>query len=549
MADCVRCQPSHHCQLRTGPRFAAITHAVYTGARILLLFGGMMVPKHCYAAVIAASLILISAFPAHAQDAHGSIAVGHTADGESVAYGFAWNHVTKEEAREAALNACRAGGGADCVERAWFQNGCGALAIDQYGNGGAKGAMTQDQAEARALQTCEARGGSGCAVVGSQCASPGREAGTWSGREHVLAAPATDADEQRAEEGTKAAEAQAESLTREQRIHAQRGLAALGFDAGPADGIFGPRTKSAIWEWQRAKGLEASGNLTSEQAEALGAVGKETNARIDQPDFESEPAGEKTREEGVPEASDTHNVVLHFPRCNELDILDASDPGCWMEIVNSQDCDIFVSRLFLYDDNAYTHHKSQFSWSGHCQHNAAHGQGTLEHNDQYGATTRWSGEFVEGKMQDQWVRVWRSSDLHEVTDEGLFVNGLKHGRWVETYRWPEGDENTQEGLYVEGLRHGRWIETYRWPSGGEETKEGLYKYGEKHGRWVRHKRPGSLPKVSEETTEGSYINGRLDGLWVEHFYRFDGGGRIQRYECHDAGYLGDCKSLGSQRYK
>lgn len=112
---------------------------------------------------------LVVAGPARTQDvAYGAIAIGQTAYGESVAYGFAWNYIAKDEATEAALNACRVGGGTNCAERAWFQNGCGALALDQYGSGQAKSAMTQDQAEARAVQTCEARGGSGCAVVGSQ---------------------------------------------------------------------------------------------------------------------------------------------------------------------------------------------------------------------------------------------------------------------------------------------------------------------------------------------------------------------------------------------
>ncbi len=131
---------------------------------------------------------LMVASPAGAENAHGSIAVGNTAYGESITYGFAWNYATRDDATEAALNACRTSGGTDCAERAWFQNGCGALAVDQYGAGGAKGAMTQDQAEVGAMRTCEASGGSGCSVVGSQCASPGGEPGTWSGSEHVVAA-------------------------------------------------------------------------------------------------------------------------------------------------------------------------------------------------------------------------------------------------------------------------------------------------------------------------------------------------------------------------
>ena len=46
----------------------------------------------------------------------------------------------------------------------------------------------------------------------------------------------------------------------------------LGFEAGPADGMFGRRTRSAIWEWQQAKGLEATGYLTADEAETFSSV-------------------------------------------------------------------------------------------------------------------------------------------------------------------------------------------------------------------------------------------------------------------------------------
>ena len=222
---------------------------------------------------------LVEVDPARAQDTtHGSIAVGLDAYGEFVAYGFAWNYIAKDEAIAAALNACRAGGGTNCVKRVWFQNGCGALVLDQYGGGQARSAMTQAQAEARALQLCEANGGSGCTVVGSQCASSGGKASRWSGSERVHAAIESDADNQRAEAQKKAVGAREESLSREQRSQVQRGLVALGFDPGPADGLFGPKTRAAIWDWQSAKGLEASGYLTREEAEALGAISQKTEA-------------------------------------------------------------------------------------------------------------------------------------------------------------------------------------------------------------------------------------------------------------------------------
>ena len=66
------------------------------------------------------------------------------------------------------------------------------------------------------------------------------------------------------------------SLAREAKVLVQRGLGDLKFDAGPADGLFGNKTRGAIKAWQRAKGFRATGYLTAEQAEALTAVGEES---------------------------------------------------------------------------------------------------------------------------------------------------------------------------------------------------------------------------------------------------------------------------------
>ena len=222
------------------------------------------------AAVVATALFL--AVPARAQDAHGAIAFG-----EAVAYGFTWNYAAGDEAKEAAMSACLAGGGTDCAVLAWWWNGCGALALDRYGTAAGSSGMSREHAEARALRNCEAKGRSGCAVVGSQCTSPGGQAGTYSGSETVLAAPEEPdgGTAGRTAGGDRPAETAAprdEALTRAQRIRVQRGLTVLGFEAGPADGMFGRRTRSAIWEWQQAKGLAATGYLTADEAETFSSV-------------------------------------------------------------------------------------------------------------------------------------------------------------------------------------------------------------------------------------------------------------------------------------
>ena len=65
---------------------------------------------------------------------------------------------------------------------------------------------------------------------------------------------------------------QALSLTHEERMLVQQGLLALGFDAGVADGMFGPRARAAIRAFQKDKGLPETEYLTREQADALMAL-------------------------------------------------------------------------------------------------------------------------------------------------------------------------------------------------------------------------------------------------------------------------------------
>ena len=57
------------------------------------------------------------------------------------------------------------------------------------------------------------------------------------------------------------------------RVQVQRGLAHVGFDPGPADGVFGRRIRGAIASYQRDKGLPATGYLTAELGDALIALG------------------------------------------------------------------------------------------------------------------------------------------------------------------------------------------------------------------------------------------------------------------------------------
>lgn len=58
-------------------------------------------------------------------------------------------------------------------------------------------------------------------------------------------------------------------LSRDQRIGAQRALAAAGFDPGGIDGIVGAGTRRALRAWQQANGLIPDGHLTAALADRL----------------------------------------------------------------------------------------------------------------------------------------------------------------------------------------------------------------------------------------------------------------------------------------
>ena len=63
-------------------------------------------------------------------------------------------------------------------------------------------------------------------------------------------------------------------LTRAQRVLVQRGLTALGFEVGAADGIFGARTRAGIGKWQSSRGEGATGYLDAGAFETLLEAGE-----------------------------------------------------------------------------------------------------------------------------------------------------------------------------------------------------------------------------------------------------------------------------------
>jgi peptidoglycan hydrolase-like protein with peptidoglycan-binding domain len=54
----------------------------------------------------------------------------------------------------------------------------------------------------------------------------------------------------------------------------QQKLESLGFDPGPIDGKWGPRTRLALKDFQRVKELEVTGRLNANTKEALLSIQK-----------------------------------------------------------------------------------------------------------------------------------------------------------------------------------------------------------------------------------------------------------------------------------
>lgn len=60
-------------------------------------------------------------------------------------------------------------------------------------------------------------------------------------------------------------------LTRAQRVAVQKQLAALGYDAGVADGLWGSKTRVAIKGWQKANKKTQTGYVTAAQVKLIGS--------------------------------------------------------------------------------------------------------------------------------------------------------------------------------------------------------------------------------------------------------------------------------------
>ena len=98
-------------------------------------------------------------------------------------------------------------------------------------------------------------------------------------------------------------------LTREQRAAAQRALNARGYEAGPPDGVLGPRSRNAIRTFQADNDITPDGELTSRTMALLGL--DVTADAVEPPAIETRPYRVRVRDDFA-DGDHTRNPAWHI---------------------------------------------------------------------------------------------------------------------------------------------------------------------------------------------------------------------------------------------
>ncbi len=432
---------------------------------------------------LVACVSLCAALPTAAQTPVGALAVDERR-GEQ--YGWAVDYETEAAAWEAALSEC----GAGCSVVLTFAR-CGAYAADQDADstavGWAESYVSADGARQAALSECRSRGsGSGCIVRAWGCNGPVVEEGL--------------------------------GLDRATRRLIQQGLGAEGFDAGVADGLFGPRTRAAIRSWQSSRGIRPTGYLNTRAIEALqdaGASGAAASAAVvstPPANAPAAPAASGAELEGLfwqsivnsTNPADFEAYLEQFPNGvfralaqNRLVALRSSASGAPAAAGSrvggvgspasgarvsgapaslsgtAATSDVLSSPMRFRPDQTCAGQPAGVS----CWMEISRQPGCYVWNPipQPGETVTWTGNCDGDLAQGAGTLTYVWDGKRQTT-----TGRLRDGDWDGHMVMREPDGTVGEGAEVAGQRNGNWV--WRYPNG--DVHEGPYVDGERNGNWV-----------------------------------------------------------------
>ncbi len=477
---------------------------------------------------------------------YGSIAFSPNT-GAGYGWGFSWGYGSRQDAKYRSVRECRDKGGEDCREIGWFRNNCGALAISPEGGYGTGYGNTRVTAESKAISACHSAGNTSCRVPISRCST-------------VTVAQSS---------GFVAKQAQPVKLDRDQMRKVQKALAAQGTNPGPADGVYGAKTRAAIQAWQIKKGYQATGVLTRIQIQMLMESAQQTTvARTGKDLYGSiafsqeydgsyawsivwnsdgwEPAREKAidvcRKEG---GSDCNELGRFRNTCASLAIGDRGGAGTGGGKViaeaeqnalarcrnaGTSNCKVEVSRCT----------DSVFEIAGTKKPAVAERKTKTETvaepepavTESKAKVADLSPKCSEARRENCWQELDEQPGCHiyraggsrshydrfepniPIRGSGECRGGLFNGTLTLKDRTRY---NVSTGPYVDGKRNGDWEEYLKFDDGEiYNIQKGPYVDGKRNGDWVIDQSPKVI-------SEGLYVDNKRHGCWEFHWWKSLGG--------------------------
>jgi peptidoglycan hydrolase-like protein with peptidoglycan-binding domain len=146
---------------------------------------------------------------------------------------------------------------------------------------------------ALSLAACQGMGGSGTGEAQQTSSTP------YSGESQAAMDSREQAAGQQSRSQSAASAKQAQAVSPGLLRNVQRTLSERGYNAGPADGIYGGSTQQALRNFQRDQKLNSSGQLDSQTLAALGVVREGTRAATGLSENQGQAAGPRLSSEQI----------------------------------------------------------------------------------------------------------------------------------------------------------------------------------------------------------------------------------------------------------